>query len=156
MNNEEVKTKINQTIGLNGTWFFFEEDRDTFFLRSREYGDISEEEPGKEDIAEANRLIKLLREAGIKAKGEVIDEWVEVIVQKPEPKIDLQEQRKADKGFAWIEVEAEAWQKTLKGATATKWVYVRQAPQPTTPYEKKQLAYLGRFSPVVGPKAKLP
>ena len=30
MNNEEVKTKINQTIGLNGTWFFFEEDRDTY------------------------------------------------------------------------------------------------------------------------------
>lgn len=81
MTDEQAKAKIKETIG--NTWFSFEEDKDSFVLRSREHGDISEEEPGKADIVEANRLIKLLREAGLKAKGEVIDEWVEVIIRKP-------------------------------------------------------------------------
>jgi hypothetical protein len=81
MNDEQVKSKIKETIGR--TWFFFEEDRDSFSLRSREHGDIGEEEPGKEDIDEANRLIKLLREAGLKARGEVIDEWVDITIKKP-------------------------------------------------------------------------
>lgn len=81
MTDEQAKTKIKETVG--NTWFSFEEDKDSFVLRSREHGDISEEEPGKADIVEANRLIKLLREAGFKPRGEVIDEWVDVTIKKP-------------------------------------------------------------------------
>jgi hypothetical protein len=81
MTDEQAKAKIKETIG--NTWFSFEEDHDSFFLRSREHGDVGDEEPGKEDIAEANRLIKLLREAGFKPRGEVIDEWVDVTIKKP-------------------------------------------------------------------------
>lgn len=81
MTDEQAKAKIKETVGK--TWFFFEEDRDSFSLRTREHGDVGEEEPGREDIVEANRLIKLLQEAGFKPKGEVIDEWVEVTIKKP-------------------------------------------------------------------------
>lgn len=135
MTDEQAKAKIKETIG--NTWFSFEEDRDSFSLRSREHGDISEEEPGKADIVEANRLIKLLREAGFKPRGEVIDEWVDVTIKKPEPK--PWPRGSAPEGFTWVGNQL-----------------VRQVPQPATPYEKKQAAMFGRYSPVVGPKAQLP
>lgn len=50
-----MKDQITEIVGR--TWFSFEEDRETYFLRSREYGDVCEEEPGKQDIEEAKRLM---------------------------------------------------------------------------------------------------
>jgi hypothetical protein len=54
-----MKDQITEIVGR--TWFSFEEDRET---------------------AEANRLIGLLRKAGHKVSGDVVDEWVEVIIRK--------------------------------------------------------------------------
>jgi hypothetical protein len=120
-----MKDQITEIVGR--TWFSFGEDRETYFLRSREYGDVCEEEPGKQDIEEANRLIGLLRKAGHKVSGDVVDEWVEVIIRKQ---------------------NVEPW----KPYDPPR----KEPPQPRTPYEKKQMAMYGEFYTTRGPKGKLP
>jgi hypothetical protein len=80
---EEVKSVIGKT------WFDFIQEGDRIDIESREYGDVSEETPGKEDMAEAKRIVLLLRDyvknkglfEKIKVTPECVDEWVVVTIQ---------------------------------------------------------------------------
>ena len=71
---------------LKPTWFDTDEVTPILLeLSTRENGDVGEEEYGQEDIDEANRLIKIARDLGFKASGDVCDEWVYATIIKPTP-----------------------------------------------------------------------
>lgn len=82
-----MKNPIEQQIKdiLGKTWFSVSDEGDHFTIDSREYGDICNEETGLEDRREGNRILKLLRDAGIKCSAECVDEWVILTVMKEQP-----------------------------------------------------------------------
>ena len=81
-----MKIRTEQSIKdiVGRTWFSVSDEDDHFAIDSREYGDICAEETGLKDREEGRRLVKLLREAGVKCSIEAVDEWVIITVQKEE------------------------------------------------------------------------
>ena len=80
----DVMKRAKDFIGAN-SWFSFDGDDDgTMSFSTREHGNVCDEEPGEADIAEARRLIKLVRDKfpSLKLSGEVVDEWVCIYVQE--------------------------------------------------------------------------
>lgn len=59
-----------------------------YSMETRANGNIADEEPGEADLAEARRILPLLRAAfpQYRFKPEVVDEWVCIDVELKQPK----------------------------------------------------------------------
>jgi hypothetical protein len=88
--------KVKELIGR--TWFDFEETETEITLDTRDSGDVGEETPGAEDIAEARRIMKAIRTVFPKethlTDWETCDEWVSVTIKKqPRPMEEIRKDR---------------------------------------------------------------
>lgn len=79
------KRTLQQFLRRGGTWFRVEEVRDEFVsLATREHGEVGSEQPGREDIREGKRLVRILSEEFPAWHWEVtvVDEWTHVDGEK--------------------------------------------------------------------------
>ena len=91
-NNYLIEKKINFPnevelfISKQKTWFQIDNQTNRFLdYTTRLHGDVGSEQPGREDVREANRLKKLLiKQYGkaLKVTIDVIDEFTELYIEK--------------------------------------------------------------------------
>lgn len=79
---EVTREQIRKAIGQ--TWFDIEDQGDFWTVSSRQYGDMSNDTPGQEDIREGHRLHDILLKAfpGVQIEYGGADEWVTIDVWK--------------------------------------------------------------------------
>lgn len=79
---EVTREQIRKAIGQ--TWFDIEDQGDFWTVSSRQYGDMSNDTPGQEDIKEGHRLHDILLKAfpGVQIEYGGADEWVTIDVWK--------------------------------------------------------------------------
>jgi hypothetical protein len=88
----EAKVKINFPnevelfVSKQKTWFQVDNSTPKYLdYNTRRHGNVGEEQPGKEDIREANRLKKLLLKKfgkALKVTIDVVDEFTELYITK--------------------------------------------------------------------------
>jgi hypothetical protein len=88
----EVKKKLDFPrevelfVSKQKTWFQIDNSTPKYLdYNTRRHGNVGEEQPGKEDIREANRLKKLLLKKfgkALKIQIDVVDEFTELYITK--------------------------------------------------------------------------
>jgi hypothetical protein len=94
------------------TWFTFATEGENIVMETRRHGSVYDETCGKEDIAEAKRILSKLPPATHhKRSMECVDEWVVVtIATKPFPASQIKENKRKlafSKHFAEMKAEIE-------------------------------------------------
>ena len=72
---------------LESSWFSDDGDSEGLAFSTREHGDMSKDEAGADDIEEARRLVKKIREEcpDLQARIETCDEWTMISVSEAKP-----------------------------------------------------------------------
>jgi hypothetical protein len=89
-----IKDNIIEFVKNNSYLDFDQEDDGALIFSTRENGDVGEEEPGQQDIAEAKKLRLLILQKfksltyNIDVIIEIVDEWVMLTVKNKEEKVD--------------------------------------------------------------------
>tara|TARA_R110001599_G_scaffold75912_3_gene207948 strand:- start:6896 stop:7474 length:579 start_codon:yes stop_codon:yes gene_type:complete len=94
---KSIKTYMDIYDGYHG---------EEIMLQTRENGDVGYEEAGSEDVAEAERIQKLIKKKfpNLRVEIEEVDEWVHLNIRKPEePKFRYVFIKKDDDGAGFSE-----------------------------------------------------
>jgi hypothetical protein len=110
-----MKTITLETVKekAGSTWFSFALEGDNIVMETRRHGSVYDETCGKEDVAEARRILSKLPPATHhKRTLECVDEWVVItIATKPFPAPQIKENKRKlafSKRFAEMKAEIES------------------------------------------------
>lgn len=82
----DFPNEVELFVSKQKTWFQIDNSTPKYLdYNTRRHGDVGSEQPGKEDIREANRLKKLLLKKfgkALKVQIDVVDEFTELYITK--------------------------------------------------------------------------